>query len=441
LDDRTFAARLILLLPVTQALRPAASAVLAGVGDVILTRNNHRRLRLGGSDWVKNGGRWTITHIGWHGDLTVRHTRSHLTARLPGHYVAESAELGYATTIHAAQGVTADTMHGLVTGQESRQQLYTMLTRGRAANYLYLQVVGDGDPHSVIRPELVSPRTPTETLEQILARDEAPTSATTQLRELSDPAGRHHQAVLRYTDGLHLAAEHLIGPRTVAALDHQADQVVPGVTDEPAWPTLRADLIALAADTRQHPLAHLHLAALGRDLSTAGDMAAVLDWRLPEPAPTHNRAPLPWLRGIPKAIQDHPEWGDYLTQRTRLINDLAEDVRHRALRDGTQPAWTPPGRRLSATLIGDIEVRRAANGVNPHDYRPTGPPQLQTASIEWRQRFEHTIAQAADDSAHLDPARREAAPTTVQGRGPDNQTHTFHSPHIHGRPMPPGPGR
>ena len=31
-------------------------------------------------------------------------------------------------------------MHGLATGQESRQQLYTMLTRGRVANHLYLQV-------------------------------------------------------------------------------------------------------------------------------------------------------------------------------------------------------------------------------------------------------------------------------------------------------------
>jgi ATP-dependent exoDNAse (exonuclease V) alpha subunit len=73
-----------------------------------------------------------------------------------------STGLGYATTIHAAQGVSADTMHGLLTGQESRQQLYTMLTRGRHANHLYLQVVGDGDPHTVIRPDTISPRTPTE---------------------------------------------------------------------------------------------------------------------------------------------------------------------------------------------------------------------------------------------------------------------------------------
>jgi ATP-dependent exoDNAse (exonuclease V) alpha subunit len=129
------------------------------VGDVIITRSNDRRVRLTVTDWVKNGDRWTITHVGRDGELSVRHNRSHLTVRLPPDYVRESTGLGYATTIHSAQGVSADTMHGLATGQESRQQLYTMLTRGRAANHLYLQVVGDGDPHSIIRPETLAPRT------------------------------------------------------------------------------------------------------------------------------------------------------------------------------------------------------------------------------------------------------------------------------------------
>jgi conjugative relaxase-like TrwC/TraI family protein len=153
---------------------PLADGNRASVGDVIITRANDRRLRLTATDWVKNGDRWTITHVGKHGDLAVRRTRSQLTVRLPFDYVRTSTGLGYAATIHAAQGVTADTMHGLLTGQESRQQLYTMLTRGRHGNHLYLQVVGDGDPHTLIRPETVAPHTPTETLQQILARDEAP---------------------------------------------------------------------------------------------------------------------------------------------------------------------------------------------------------------------------------------------------------------------------
>jgi ATP-dependent exoDNAse (exonuclease V) alpha subunit len=201
---------------------PAASEVSladgngASVGDVIITRANDRRLRLTATDWVKNGDRWTITRTGKHGDLTVRHTRSHRTVRLPANYVYASTGLGYATTIHSAQGVTADTMHGLLTGQESRQQLYTMLTRGRAANHLYLQVVGDGDPHTLIRPDTISPPTPTETLQQIIARDEAPASATTLLHELNAPAARLFQAVQRYTDSLHAAAEQLVGPQTEA---------------------------------------------------------------------------------------------------------------------------------------------------------------------------------------------------------------------------------
>lgn len=33
-----------------------------------------------------------------------------------------------------------------------------MLTRGRSVNHVYLHVVGDGDPHTVIRPDTVAPR-------------------------------------------------------------------------------------------------------------------------------------------------------------------------------------------------------------------------------------------------------------------------------------------
>jgi hypothetical protein len=276
----------------------------ASVGDVIITRTNDRRLRLAANDWVKNGDRWTINHVGKRGDLTVRHNRSHRTVRLPADYVRTSTGLGYATTIHASQGVSADTMHGLVTGQESRQQLYTMLTRGRAANHLYLQVVGDGDPHTLIRPDTVAPRTPTETLQQILARDEAHSSAGILLRELSDPAARLFEAVQRYTDGLHVAAEQLVGSQIVQMLDSQADHIVPLLTSEPSWPTLRTHLLALAAETREHPLPHLWSAAADCDLQTAGDMAAVLHWRLPEPA-SSNPGPLPWLPCIPEALQDH----------------------------------------------------------------------------------------------------------------------------------------
>jgi AAA domain len=376
---------------------PAASEVSladgnrASVGDVIITRANDRRLRLTATDWVKNGDRWTITQISKQGDVTARHTSSHRTVRLPAGYVQTSTGLGYATTIHAAQGATADTMHGLVTGQESRQQLYTMLTRGRVANHLYLQVVGDGDPHTLIRPETIAPRTPTETLQQILDRDETPSSAISLLREFNDPAARLFDAVQRYTDGLQVAAEHLVGPQIVRALDAHADKIVLGITSEPSWPTLRARLLALAADTGEHPLLHLQTAAAGRELYTADDMAAVLEWRLPEAAPT-DPGPLPWLPGIPEALHDHHVWAEYLAKQSQLVIELATQVRDCASQNSEQPVWAPPGGQTSTGLIGEVAVWRAAVGVDPQDRRPTGAGQLQAASALWQQNLDRDVA-------------------------------------------------
>ena len=408
----------------------------ASIGDVIITRSNDRRLRLAANDWVKNGDRWTITGVGRLGDLIVRHTRSHLTTRLPAHYVQASTGLGYATTIHGAQGVAADTMHGLVTGQESRQQLYTMLTRGRAANHLYLQVVGDGDPHTLIRPDTVAPRTPTELLEQIMARDDSATSATTLLRRLSDPAARLHDAVQRYTDGLKAAAEQLVGPKIVQTLDGQADQVIPELTNEPSWPSLRAHLLALAAETSEHPLLHLHEAALG-DLSTAADLAAVLDWRLPEPA-FIDPGPLPWLPGIPSTLHDHHVWGEYMAKRSQLVSGLADQVRDCACNSPEQPIWAPPGSHPTAALLGEVAVWRAAVGVDPQDRRPTGAGQLQAASAFWQQNLDRAVALCSR------PLGADVGKRQVGGPPQDRQRedrHRMPPTRTVRRRVPPGPRR
>jgi hypothetical protein len=380
-------------------------------GDVIITGSSDRRLRLSATDWVKNGDRWTITHIGRYGDLDVRHNRSQLVVRLPADYVRASTGLGYATTIHAAQGISADTMHGLVTGQESRQQLYTMLTRGRAANHLYLVVVGDGDPHTLIRPDTVAPRTPTEALQRILARDEAPISASTLLCELSEPAGRLFQAVQRYTDELHVAVEQLVGSQIVQMLDGRADQIVRGLTSEPSWPTLRAHLLALAAETSENPLIHLHTAAAGRDLQTAADMAAVVDWRLPELAPA-GPGPLPWLPGIPEKLHEHPAWGDYLTERSRLVADLARQIRDHASQEDAQPDWAAPGSYPSTALVGEVALWRSANGVDQRDSRPTGGVQLGTAPTLWQQHLDRAVARLNDLPGNAQRQGRRAARTT-----------------------------
>jgi hypothetical protein len=406
----------------------------ASVGDLIITRANDRRLRLSATDWVKNGDRWTITHVDRSGGLTIRHSRSQLKSQLPADYVTTSTGLGYATTIHVAQGVSADTMHGLLTGQESRPQLYTMLSRGRHANHLYLQAVGDGDPNSLIRPDMISPRTPTETLQQIIASDETAVSASTALRQLTELATRLFQAVQRYTDGLHVAAEQLVGPQTVAELD-QADRHIPGLTTESAWPTLRVQLLALATETGEHPLRHLMTAAAGRDLRTAGDMAPILYWRLPEVTPI-NPGPLPWLPGIPETLHAHSVWGPYLAKRSQLVVDLADQVQDHACRGDGEPVWAAPGSHPSTALVRDIAVWRAANGINPQDPRPTGGErgQLETLPAMWKQRLDWDIACATHAPAAARPDQQQAARAARRGWHDDKQR-----PHEQPERRPSGP--
>ncbi|TWH01763.1 DNA primase catalytic core [Nocardioides sp. J9] len=383
-------------------VRRLADGNEASIGELIITRENDRRLRTSATDWVKNGDRWTVLEIHDGGDLTVQHTQHGRTVRLPSDYVAKATELGYACTVHTAQGVTADTMHGLATGTESRQQLYTMMTRGAHANHVYLEVVGDGDPHSVIHPSLVRPLTPTDILESMLGRDDAQRSATSLVREQADPATRLGEASQRYLDSLYVAAEDLLRHETttgidgttvnvVDALDTAVETLAPGLSDEAAWPTLRAHLLLLGA-AGENPVESLRAAAGDRELESARDRAAVLDWRLDASGLRNAGAgPLPWMPGIPARLAEDPNWGAYLSQRAHLVEQLAGKVDTRAAEQSSLPVWAQNGIRPEVATVADVAVWRAAMQVPVDDRRPTGAPQLQKASATWQRRLNRAV--------------------------------------------------
>ncbi|WP_407344991.1 MobF family relaxase [Pengzhenrongella phosphoraccumulans] len=387
LNDRARAHRLDGQTP--QRTAALADGSTASSGDTVITRANNRQLRVTGTDWVKNGDRWSVTTVHPTGALTVRHTTSGCSVDLPADYVRTSVGLGYATTIHTAQGVTADTSHTLLTGTESRQLAYTAVTRGKAANHLYLEVVGDGDEHNVIRPEYVHPLTATDLLERILARDESAQSAHTTRSVADDPTTLLGQAAARYVDSLYVGAEQLLGPQQVARLDRAADLVVPELTQAPAWPTLRAHLLLLAAKEGD-PVAHLRAAAGARELDTADDVAAVLDWRLDDTGLRNaGTGPLPWLPGIPAALGEDPQWGPYLAARAAQVRDLTQQVTEQVQSDESMPQWARTGqRRPDNELLVQVSVWRAATGVPDSDRRPTGAPQLGKAAARYQQALD-----------------------------------------------------
>jgi ATP-dependent exoDNAse (exonuclease V) alpha subunit len=174
LNHRARTARLAGRLPAVQV--ELADGNQASAGDLIITRRNDRRLA-SGTAWVRNGDRWTITGLTADGGIRAIHRRTGRSVTLPGTYVREAVELGYATTIHAAQGVTADTTHSLVDELMTREQLYTTVSRGRTANHLYI-AVGDAEPHHILHTDPQEP-TATDILQRILSRTSLPVSATT----------------------------------------------------------------------------------------------------------------------------------------------------------------------------------------------------------------------------------------------------------------------
>jgi hypothetical protein len=208
LNARARAVRLAGTKPRTEV--PLRDGNHVSVGDTIITRRNDRRLGVSGTDWVKNGDRWKVTGIR-DGSLSVRHTTTGLSVTLPAEYVAAHVDLGYASTVHTAQGLTADAMHGIVTGEESRQLLYTMLTRGRSENHAHVVLASPTDPHQAALPGLGDQLTATEMLERILARDGAAVSATTTAVSAGRVEAQLHEAVVRYADAVALGAQRVLG--------------------------------------------------------------------------------------------------------------------------------------------------------------------------------------------------------------------------------------
>ncbi|HEY5514676.1 MAG TPA: MobF family relaxase, partial [Pengzhenrongella sp.] len=148
----------------------------AGVGDRIVTRRNHRRLRTT-DGYVRNGAFWDVTDVLPDGAVRVRPATSDAdthTVRLPAEYVAEHVELGYATTIARTQGMTVDETHTIAAPGMGREDLYVAMSRGRHVNRTYV-VVDQGDPDCLPGQ---TPSSAREVLDQILATNHAEPSAT-----------------------------------------------------------------------------------------------------------------------------------------------------------------------------------------------------------------------------------------------------------------------
>ena len=127
------------------------------VGDIIMSRSNNITIRVHPSpdaqdhdrpDQVRNGNRWRVIALD---PDTNRIAADRLSDRarvvFNGDYVANHIMLGYAATVHSAQGVTADSCYALLGEGASRAMAYVAMTRGRHNNeaFFYQRFANESD--------------------------------------------------------------------------------------------------------------------------------------------------------------------------------------------------------------------------------------------------------------------------------------------------------
>ncbi|WP_303988000.1 MobF family relaxase [Rothia mucilaginosa] len=175
---------------------PGQGQATAFAGDVIVTRRNDRRLSVfAGHDFVKNGDRWSVEGVGEDGSLQVRHVEHGGTVTLPAAYVRENVELGYALTVHRAQGATVDTAHALIDSRADRAGAYVGLSRGREENRLYVRL-NEGEKLDEVL-ETVAARhdgeaqlSVHESVDAIRAQQQSPAAAVAEYEEHAELAQR-----------------------------------------------------------------------------------------------------------------------------------------------------------------------------------------------------------------------------------------------------------
>jgi hypothetical protein len=103
-----------------------------GVGDRVTTRRNDRGLG------VANRDTWTVIHVRADGGLTVTRAGTETERVLPGGYVQQHVELGYASTAHGVQGDTVDRSLLVMGEHTGAAGAYVAMTRGRYTNTTHL---------------------------------------------------------------------------------------------------------------------------------------------------------------------------------------------------------------------------------------------------------------------------------------------------------------
>jgi conjugative relaxase-like TrwC/TraI family protein len=123
------------------------------VGDLIVSRRNDATITLrrgtgyigaGGMDEVRNGNRWSVIAVDAETNrVAAERLTDHARVTFERDYLKEDVTLGYAVTVHSAQGVTTATAHAVIADTATRSMAYVAMSRGRDTNQAYIYIHDD----------------------------------------------------------------------------------------------------------------------------------------------------------------------------------------------------------------------------------------------------------------------------------------------------------
>jgi len=252
---------------------------------------------------------------------------------LPADYVTEHVALAYASTVHAAQGLTVDTSHAVVTSATGPEALYVGMSRGREANTAHVATVAvPEDAPSGETMEAIH-RSPAAVLATTLEDAHPERSALATAVE----SAAENENVRTPAELLADAVELATAGRTAGWLDQLVDDghLTPGQRSRIAAEDGASSLnrILRRAELAGHdPQQVLAASVANRPLDGARQLTNVIHHRITsETSLDPNGAT--WADWTPRV--DDPEWRAYLDQLA-----TAADTRRRDL--GAQLADQPP---------------------------------------------------------------------------------------------------
>jgi conjugative relaxase-like TrwC/TraI family protein len=336
---------------------------IAGVGDLVQSRHNawHLKDYEGNRRGPINRETYRVLDTREDGGLIVAPILGHGAGdgsgeqlgqpmSLPGAYVNEHLALGYACTVHAAQGRTVETSHTIATGRTQLSALYPAVTRGRNANTVYqvTQAVPDDAPPGTVNS---TPRQdPLGVLVTAAERAEPDLAAIVHAEHNQAEAASLATIGDRFADACELAT----AGRTATLLDRLVDD---GMLTAAQRATLAADegTVSLVRVVRQAELAGhrpesvLRDAIAGRDLGDARSLASVIHHRISQTVDLHPKGDSyrDWTPQV-----DDPAWQAYLDQLATLADRRREQL-------GRDAADAPPSWASEAfgPVPADAELR------------------------------------------------------------------------------------